>query len=203
MVRTAWPPRYTRCHPHQGCLLRLARQVVEVEDPRRYTEVHIWQSAWMSSLFVIEGYSVSPIESHPHRPPTGSVEWLLDALERHAIAEQDALAQSEYLRTASDDPVIALVMLLILDDEERHYGLLKRVEATLHDALEWTHSPAALPAPAPPRQPVKARADSGARAFFLDQSGRGVNELCWCPSRQGCDCRFAGRGDRDDDHGQR
>ena len=57
----------------------------------------------------------------------------------------DALAQYEYLRTASGDSVIALVMQLILDDEERHHGLLKRIEASLRDAIEWTHSPAALP----------------------------------------------------------
>ena len=53
---------------------------------------------------VIEAYSGFPIESHAHRPPAGSVEWLLDAVARHAIAEQDALAQYEYLRTASGDP---------------------------------------------------------------------------------------------------
>jgi hypothetical protein len=95
-----------------------------------------------------------PVEWSRHRSQPGSVEWLLDAVERHAIAEQDALAQYEYLRTASGDPVVALVMDLILDDEQRHHGLLKRIEATLRDALDWTHSPAALPLSVPPRLPV-------------------------------------------------
>jgi hypothetical protein len=71
---------------------------------------------------VIDGYSGFPMESHTQCPPAGSVEWHLDAVERHAIAGQHPLAQYEYLRTASDDPVIALVMQLILDDEERHPG---------------------------------------------------------------------------------
>lgn len=103
---------------------------------------------------VVDGYSGLPIELGTPRPRVGSVEWLLDAVERHAIAEQDALAQYEYLRTASRDPVIELVMQLILDDETRHHGLLKRIEATLRDAVDWTHSPSALPTPTPPRQPV-------------------------------------------------
>jgi rubrerythrin len=105
---------------------------------------------------VIDGFSGFPIptESHSQRPEPGSVEWLLDAVERHARAEQDALAQYEYLGSASDDPVIALVMQLILEDEERHHGLLKRIESTLRDALNWTRSQDALPTPAPPMQSV-------------------------------------------------
>ena len=118
---------------------------------------------------VIEAYSGFPIESHAHRPPAGSVEWLLDAVARHGIAEQDALAQYEYLRTASGDPVIALVMQLILDDEERHHGLLRRIEASLRDAIEWTHSPAALPVSAPPQQPVTAELVETAIALIKEE----------------------------------
>jgi rubrerythrin len=118
---------------------------------------------------VIAGYTGFPIESHAHRPSPGSVEWLLDAVERHAIAEQDALAQYEYLRTASGDPVIALVMRLILEDEERHHGLLKRIEATLRDALEWTNSPGALPVPAPPQQPVTSELVETSNALIKEE----------------------------------
>jgi len=56
--------------------------------------------------------------------------------------------------TASEDPVIALLMRLILDDEERHHGLLRRMEATLRDAIDWTHSPSALPRTSLPDQPL-------------------------------------------------
>jgi rubrerythrin len=84
----------------------------------------------------------------------GSAEWLLDAVERHARAEEDALDQYEYIATASNDPVIALVMRLILDDETRHHGLLKRIEASLRDALNWTHSPDALPAAGTPERAI-------------------------------------------------
>ena len=77
------------------------------------------------------------------------LERLLHAVDTHAAAEADALAQYEYLAEASGDPVVALVMRLILDDEVRHHGLLHRMATTLRDALEWTSSPAALPKGAP------------------------------------------------------
>ena len=77
------------------------------------------------------------------------LERLLHAVDTHAAAEADALGQYEYLAEASGDPVIALVMRLILDDEVRHHGLLHRMATSLRDALEWTSSPAALPKGAP------------------------------------------------------
>jgi rubrerythrin len=118
---------------------------------------------------LIDGYSGFPIEARVQRPASGSVEWLLDAVERHATAERDALAQYEYLRTASGDPVIALVMQLILDDEERHHGLLRRMEASLRDALNWTHSPAALPTSTPPQEPAAAELVDTAAALIKEE----------------------------------
>jgi hypothetical protein len=104
---------------------------------------------------VVDGFSGLPVETqHDHGPRSGSIEWLVDAVERHAQAESDALEQYEYLGTASGDPVIALVMRLILEDEERHHGLLKRIEASLRDALNWTHSPNALPDDVPDQASV-------------------------------------------------
>jgi len=105
------------------------------------------------SEFIADSYSGFPVQSQPlfgQRP--GTVEWLLDAVERHANAEQDALAEYEHIGSASGDPVVALVMRLILEDEERHHGLLKRMQATLSDALNWTHSPDALPPTAAPEK---------------------------------------------------
>jgi hypothetical protein len=118
---------------------------------------------------VIDGYSGFPTEWSKPRPRAGSVEWLLDAVERHAAAEQDALAQYEYLRAASADPIIALVMQLILDDEVRHHGVLKRIEATLRDALEWTHSPDALPGTMPPRLPIGPELVETASALIKEE----------------------------------
>jgi hypothetical protein len=106
-------------------------------------------------LPVVYGFSGFPMEMRAHHSSSSdTAESLLNAVERHAMAEQDALELYENLRTASGDPVVALVMQLILDDEVRHHGLLKRMEATLRDALNWTHSPNALPTSGTPSQPV-------------------------------------------------
>jgi hypothetical protein len=80
------------------------------------------------------------------RDPSGDATMrLLTAIDRHAASEAEALGHYEQLAQDSGDPVIALVMRLILDDEERHHGLLKRIATTLRDAFNWTHSPGALP----------------------------------------------------------
>jgi rubrerythrin len=97
------------------------------------------------------------------------VEWLLNAVERHASAEQDALDQYEFIGTASGDPVIALVMRLILEDEERHHGLLKRIESSLRDALNWTDSPDSLPRSATPQYPVGAELAVATRALIEEE----------------------------------
>ena len=123
-----------------------------------------------STPLLIDGFSGLPAEQHAlHGPAPGTVEWLLDAIERHANAEEDALGQYEYIATASDDPVIALVMRLILEDEERHHGLLKRIEATLRDALEWTHSPNALPASGTPQRPATRNLPESASALIEEE----------------------------------
>ncbi len=108
---------------------------------------------------IADGFTGFPVESETTTsgPRAGTVEWLLDAVERHALAEADALEEYADVATSSGDPVIALVMRLILEDEERHHGLLKRIEASLRDALDWTHSPNALPASLTPQAPVSER----------------------------------------------
>lgn len=104
---------------------------------------------------LIEGAYGFPVAVEAtHGPRRGTVEWLLEAVERHAIAEQEALAQYAFVAQSSDDPVVALVMRLILEDEERHHGLLRRIQATLTDALNWTRSPSALPVATVPQQPL-------------------------------------------------
>ena len=60
-----------------------------------------------------------------HDPAGDTFIRLLDAVEHHASLEEEALGQYEHLAQASGDPVIALVMRLILDDEERHHSLLR------------------------------------------------------------------------------
>jgi hypothetical protein len=94
---------------------------------------------------------------------------LLNAIEHHATLEAEALGQYEHLARASDDPVIALVMRVILEDEERHHGLLKRISSTLGDALNWTYSPDALPRATGPSTPTDEDLTSLARALIAEE----------------------------------
>jgi hypothetical protein len=101
---------------------------------------------------------------------------LLDAVERHSSLEMQALGSYEHLAEASGDPVIALVMRLILEDEERHHGLLKRIASTLRDALNWTYSADALPRATPPATPTDEDLTSLARAL-IDEEQTGAQAL--------------------------
>jgi hypothetical protein len=97
---------------------------------------------------LMDGYSGLPVDAQARAdtgPGQGTIEWLLERVERHAAAEAGSLALYEQIKQESGDPVVALVMGLILEDEERHHGLLRRMEATLRDAINWTHSASALP----------------------------------------------------------
>ena len=120
--------------------------------------------------------------------PSGlTFEQLLGAVGAHAAAETAALGEYGRLAEASADPVIALLMRMVLEDEERHHGLLQRIAATLRDALYWTHSPGALPQETsqhqrPPRDLVAvahalvAEEQTGARALrHLAQREKGID----------------------------
>jgi hypothetical protein len=70
---------------------------------------------------------------------------LLDAVERHTSLEIEVLGLCEHLAQARGDPVTAMLMRLMLADEERYQGLLRRIASRLRAALNWTRSPDALP----------------------------------------------------------
>ena len=84
-------------------------------------------------------------------PETPLVERVLEAFERHAASEADSIGLYAEIAQTSPDPVIALLMSLVHEDELRHHGLLERMAARLRDDLRWTHSPEALPSGVIPR----------------------------------------------------
>jgi hypothetical protein len=131
-------------------------------------------------LPLVDGfYGFPPTIGETHGPKRGTIEWLLNAIEQHASAEADALVQYEQLAQSSGDPVVALVMRLILDDEERHHGLLKSIEASLRDTLSWSHSPTSLPTSPTPAQPVGAELAAVARDLVAEEhaGARKMREL--------------------------
>jgi len=69
-----------------------------------------------------------------------------------------------------------MVMRLILEDEERHHGLLKRISSTLRDALDWTYSPDALPRATTSPEPTDEDLPALARAL-IDEEKTGAQAL--------------------------
>ncbi len=121
--------------------------------------------------------------SVPTNVPGGSAfgpetEQLAREIDRHVEGERDAIA--EYQRLAqSPDALISLVAYLVLEDEERHHELCRRIVNTLTGAVE-PGRPSALPVGVlPPAEAVLAtrtlrhlakQEHGGAR--FLDNASR-------------------------------
>jgi hypothetical protein len=81
-------------------------------------------------------------EPTPSRSP---VEELLDIMENHAADEEESLASYRQIASSTTDPVVAFLMNMVLEDENRHHTLLERMAATLRDGLAWRRSPDDLP----------------------------------------------------------
>lgn len=112
-----------------------------------------------------------------HDPPGTTTSHLLQAIHRHIANEEDALGRYEHLVRQSADPVVALVMRIVLDDETRHHQLLERIEATLCDALNWTNSQKALPHSAHTHAGAFAWDLASVAHALMDEEKTGAREL--------------------------
>lgn len=106
-------------------------------------------------------------------------ELLLEAIEMHAANEADSLVAYRGLAETTPDPVIALLMRLVLEDEQRHHGLMQRLAASLHDGLYWTHSANALPDSTGPAPAASAEWKEWKRAVgrFVLEEREGAHDL--------------------------
>lgn len=78
---------------------------------------------------------------------TSTFERLLETVETHVREEMEFLSGYRQLAEAIADPVVALLLQLLLEDEQRHHELLRRIALSLRDGLYWSHSMGALPTP--------------------------------------------------------
>ena len=105
--------------------------------------------------------------------PEGSgrapVERLLDVFQSHVTREADTLEAYRQLAESTPDPAVALLLRLVLEDEERHHDLLKRMAASLRDAMHWSHSPEALPSGAGPRRGATEGLVADMRRFIQEE----------------------------------
>lgn len=90
-----------------------------------------------------------PLVHGPEQARSSTFDRLLEAVEAHIAAERESVTSYRGLTTSTSDPVVTLLFQLMLEDEERHHELLRRIAASLRDALRWTHSRDALPPTGP------------------------------------------------------
>ncbi|HLH21741.1 MAG TPA: ferritin family protein [Chloroflexota bacterium] len=83
-----------------------------------------------------------PAATEPAETP---LDHLLAAFEHHIASEADTVTAYRELSESTADPVVALLLRQVVDDEERHHALLRSMASRLRDTLRWTHSPDALP----------------------------------------------------------
>jgi hypothetical protein len=116
------------------------------------------------------------------------MEQLFTAADAHARRKGDLLERYRQLAERSEDPVTALVVRLIVGNEEDERRLLNQLSLTLRDQFFWTQSPDDLPNAAPPTRPVdldlieisgaliREEHGSAEQLRALANHGRGLNE---------------------------
>ncbi|HEX3247760.1 MAG TPA: ferritin family protein [Chloroflexota bacterium] len=136
-----------------------------------------------------DGLTLPEVELAMSKGPTGLLstspevqltpdEYLLQAIEGHINAERSALTQYRDLAEKTKDPVVELIMGIVLEDEERHHSLLRRLAARLEDDLFWRHSAEALAAPSTtPEDPANSESIRESLRKFVASERRGVYEL--------------------------
>jgi rubrerythrin len=86
------------------------------------------------------------VEAHldalQHPDPCGtSLVQLLQAIEKHASAEASTIQAYAQLAQDTHDPVVAGLLRVLVDDEERHHRLYEQIGRSLQDQLNWTSPP--------------------------------------------------------------
>ena len=112
------------------------------------------------------------------RPVSGEspIERLIDVFKDHASAESESLAQYRHLVAATNDPTVALLMRMVLEDEERHHDLLRRMAISLRNDLRWSRSVDDLPKAPVPAGAASAEMISTTKARILEER-EGVRQL--------------------------
>lgn len=106
------------------------------------------------------------LDTLPERHEVGQ---LLAAIEDHELAEEGAIEAYHRLATTSGDPVIALLMQLVVDDEERHHRLLKHIATSLYEFVGWQQAAPAGPASASADRRAQREALEATRALIKDE----------------------------------
>jgi rubrerythrin len=109
-------------------------------------------------------------------PRPSTTEDLLAILTAHVDGESEHIDAYRRLSHAMDDPIVKLLMDLVVEDEERHHELMRRMAARLHDDLQATRSESALPYAAAPRN-GRLKAFAAIVDAYARDERHGIREL--------------------------
>jgi len=79
------------------------------------------------------------------QPAASPIERLFEALNAHIEAHHALLSVHRRLAASTKDPAVRFLMEQVAESKYGHQTLLRKIAASLHDALHWTQSPDALP----------------------------------------------------------
>lgn len=96
---------------------------------------------------------------------------LVRAIDKHVSDEEATVEAYRRLAHETPDPVVAAVMHLLVEDEERHHQLFQRIGRALEDRLNWTPVEDVAD-----KAPADARWLHRVRAFETDER-RGAESL--------------------------
>ncbi len=104
-----------------------------------------------------------------------AVEQLCDLLETHEDEERELLREYQEAATSGIDAGVDFLMQIILEDEQRHHRLMKKMADDVRQSLIWTHGTQPLPpitATAEARQVLLRRTKA-----FLDIEHESLHQL--------------------------
>jgi rubrerythrin len=79
------------------------------------------------------------IDAALHPDPCGTgLQLLVRAIETHIAEEEVSVEAYRQLACETSDAVVAALMRLLADDEERHHRLFEEIGKTLRDRLDWS-----------------------------------------------------------------
>jgi rubrerythrin len=105
-----------------------------------------------------------------------TTEDLLAVLDAHVGGESEHIETYRRLSNTIGDPIVKLLIDLVVEDEESHHNLMRRMAARLRDDLTATWSEDALPyVPAPKDRQLRGLAS--AIAAYAKDERHGAREL--------------------------
>ena len=81
----------------------------------------------------------------PESPEFSSVQRLMNEFQAHANQEEQWLTSYQAIAKEASDPLIRFLFGVIVDDEQRHHELTKKMITKLKDELAWTRAEGLAP----------------------------------------------------------